>query len=470
MAADANLIRGAAAIGRSMRPASTRGLTGIMQAGLDIAKTSLDEKRRVQQEKVDAYDEFTKAAETVEINSGALGSVLYNDTVDFANEQKQAYLAALKSGDQKAMMTAKKAMMDRSTFTQQHKAFITDLAKLKNEGKLSSTHDENPEELKFMTAVLKGDYKVEKNDKGEIVFNVNGVKKTNAEFEDMYILKHFDTGNAITKLNAQHKNSPLFDRDGAKNTIMQALPETLKEFRAALSDDIAGAGNFKKLLQEDQSINEEMLQGFGIADGDPTTVSQEERDKLIDVLTNVNNPNFDLQTSRNIMAEKLTNAVERNHGNYWAKIDKERRRNERSRKKGRDGETFSYGFRSQNQIDKSIRSLKSVMETGKATKLPNGRRVRFNKEKNEFEVIKSLEGGKKEFYVTDIQNILDDAFEGLYLQEDIFGDYEFGIVETESGSEQSDNPNQTKSGSRTSVSEKEEPGTLLKIARAISPI
>tara|TARA_R100000654_G_scaffold69057_1_gene98404 strand:- start:1062 stop:1559 length:498 start_codon:yes stop_codon:yes gene_type:complete len=165
------------------------------------------------------------------------------------------------------------------------------------------------------------------------------------------------------------------------------------------------------------------------------------------------------------MAEKLTNAVERNHGKYWAKIDTERRRNERSRKKGRDGETFSYGFRSQNQIDKSIRSLKSVMETGKATKLPNGRRVQFNKEKNEFEII-SKDGN----YVTDIQNILDDAFEGLYLQEDIFGDYEFGIVETESEGEQSDNPNQTKSGSRTSVSEKEEPSTLFKIARNLSRI
>ena len=424
MAADANLIRGAAAIGRSMGPASTRGLTGVMQAGVDIAKTALDEKRRVQQEKVDAYDEFTKAAETVELNSGALGSVLYNDTVDFANQQKEVYLAALKSGDQKAMMAAKKAMMDRSTFTQQHKSFITDLAKLKNEGKLSSTHDDNPEELKFMTAVLNGEYQVEQNDKGEMVFNVNGVKKTNAEFEDMYILKHFDTGNAVTKLNTQHKNSPLFDRDGAKNIIMQSLPENLKEFRAALSDDIAGAGNFKKLLQNDQSINEEMLQGFGIADGDPTTVSQEERDKLISVLTDVNNPNFDLQTSRNIMAEKLANAVERNHGNYWAKIETEKRRLERN-KKGREGETFSWGYRSNTQLAGIANQLKDVItkQSGEV-QLPNGVKVNWDGEKKVF--TGKDKQGEYEISPQKITNI----FEGYYTQDDLFGDFNFTVPPT----------------------------------------
>ena len=332
MAADANLIKGAAAIGRSMRPADLSGLDKATQAGTQMALAGLEEKRKVEQGKVDAYDNFTKAAETVELNSGALGSVLYNDTVDFANKQKQAYLAALKNGDQKGMMAAKKAMMDRSTFTQQHKSFIQELAQLKGDGKLSSTHDDNPEELKFMTAVLNGEYQVEQNDKGEIVFNVNGVKKTNAEFEDMYILKHVDTQLTLSKLNQQHKNSPLFDRNGIRGSIMQSLPETKKEFRAALSDDVSFDTNFIKLLREDQSINEEMLQGFGIADADPTTVSQKERDALIDVITNVNNPNFDLQTSRNIMAEKLTNAVERNHGKFWTNIqrEKQKQRNENS--------------------------------------------------------------------------------------------------------------------------------------------
>ena len=332
MAADANLIKGAAAIGRSMRPADLSGLDKATQAGTQMALAGLEEKRKVEQGKVDAYDNFTKAAETVELNSGALGSVLYNDTVDFANKQKQAYLAALKNGDQKGMMAAKKAMMDRSTFTQQHKSFIQELAQLKGDGKLSSTHDDNPEELKFMTAVLNGEYQVEQNDKGEIVFNVNGVKKTNAEFEDMYILKHVDTQLTLSKLNQQHKNSPLFDRNGIRGSIMQSLPETKKEFRAALSDDVSFDTNFIKLLREDQSINEEMLQGFGIADADPTTVSQKERDALIDVITNVENPNFDLQTSRNIMAEKLTNAVERNHGKFWTNIqrEKQKQRNENS--------------------------------------------------------------------------------------------------------------------------------------------
>ena len=314
--ADMALIKGAADVGKSMAPADLSGLDKVTKAGTDMAIGAIGEIQKREQEKVDMYDAFTEAANEVELNSGALGDVLYNDTVDFANEAKNNYLTALKAGDQKGMMAAKKAMQQRSAFTQQHKAFITDLAKLQKDGDLSAAH--TPEENAYMTAVLKGNYKVEKNDKGEMVFNVNGVKKTNAEFEDMHILKNYTMGKTIGELNGKNKQSSAFDRNSVLNTISQSLPKNEKEFRAALVDDLGGGEGFKDLLNKDESVEREALMAIGGYDPDGDgTISQEEKDNFIAAITDHTNPNFNMEVSKRIMAEKMTQAVENNHTAHW---------------------------------------------------------------------------------------------------------------------------------------------------------
>jgi hypothetical protein len=316
--ADMALIQGAAKIGQSMMPADLSGLDKVMEAGVGLATKALDEKRKIEQEKVDAYDAFTQAAEEVSLSSSALGNVLYEDTVSFANQQKEAYLAALKNGDQAGMMAAKRAMTDRSAFTQQHKAFIGDLADMQQKGELSSAHTK--EEMDYMKAVLKGEYTVEKNDKGEMVFNVNGVKKTNAEFEDMYILKNFELGAEIGKLNQDAKKDIIFDRNNVKNKIAQSLPSTVKEFRAAIHDDLGGGASFKQLLENDKTLDQELLMAIGGYDpnGDGK-VDPDEKANFINAVTDHNDPNFNLEVSKKILAEKMTNVVENGHASHWAK-------------------------------------------------------------------------------------------------------------------------------------------------------
>jgi len=313
------LIQGAKDVGASMAPADLSGLDKVTKAGTDMALGALEEIRKVEQEKVDAFDAFTEAANEVELNSGALGEVLYNDTVDFAFTAKNDFLKAIKAGDQKGMMAAKKAMQQRSAFTQQHKAFVTDLAKLQKNGDLSDAH--TPEENAYMTAVLKGNYKVEKNEKGEMVFNVNGVKKTNAEFEDMYILKNYTMGKTIGELNGKNKQSAAFDRNAVMNTISQSLPKTEKEFRAALVDDLGGGEGFKDLLIKDKSLDKEALMAIGFTDTDGDGVIDEnEKDNFIAAITDHTNPNFNLEVSKRIMAEKMTQAVENNHAAHWKSV------------------------------------------------------------------------------------------------------------------------------------------------------
>ena len=317
--ADMALIQGAKAVGESMAPADLSGLDKVTKAGTDMALGALEEIRKVEQEKVDAFDAFTEAANEVELNAGALGEVLYNDTVDFAQEAKNNYLAAIKAGDQKGMMAAKKAMQQRSAFTQQHKAFITELSELQKEGDLSGAMDKD--ELDFMKRVLKGDYKVEKNEKGEMVFNVDGVKKTNTEFEDLYILKNYEVGKTLGELNAKVVKEPTFNRDNVKNSLIQVIPKTVKDFRASMHDDLGGGQSFKELLVEDDSLEEEIKMSLGDAGwelyaGPDGKMDPNEKAVFIDAIVNHKNPNFNLETSREIMAEKMTNVVNNKYNAY----------------------------------------------------------------------------------------------------------------------------------------------------------
>ena len=317
--ADMALIQGAKAVGESMAPADLSGLDKVTKAGTDLAVGALNEIRKQEQAKVDAFDAFTEAANEVELNAGALGEVLYNDTVDFAQEAKNNYLEALKAGDQKGIMAARKAMQQRSAFTQQHKAFITELAELQKEGDLSGAMD--PDETAFMTRVLKGDYTVEKNDKGEIVFNVDGVRKTNAEFEDLYILKNYEVGKTLGELNAKVVKEPTFNRDNVKNSLIQVIPKTTKEFRASMHDDLGGGQSFKELLTQDDSLEEEIKMALGDAGwqlyaGEDGKMDPNEKAVFIDAIVNHKNPNFNLETSREIMAEKMTNVVNNKYNKY----------------------------------------------------------------------------------------------------------------------------------------------------------
>jgi len=91
------------------------------------------------------------------------------------------------------------------------------------------------------------------------------------------------------------------------------------------------------------------------------------------------------------------------------------------RDSGRKGENFSYGFRSFPQINASLKNLKELIkkESGELT-LPNGTRIMWDGKKKIF-TAKDEEG---------IYNLTPDqivgVFEGLYTQNDVFGDFEFG--------------------------------------------
>ena len=116
------------------------------------------------------------------------------------------------------------------------------------------------------------------------------------------------------------------------------------------------------------------------------------------------------------------------------------------RNKGREGENFSYGFRSFPQINASLKGLKELIkkESGELT-LPNGARVIWDGKNKVFKGKDS----KGEYNLTPDQIV--GVFESLYTQNDIFGDFEFG---QHSSSEDEDGEKSSKTPTKGSAARK----------------
>lgn len=330
--ADRTLVQGARDVGRSMMPVDTSGLDKIIETGTKLGVASLDEKRKKAQKKVDAWDAFGKDAEKVLLDGGSLGEALYGDTVNFTKQAKEDYLAALKSGDETAQFAAKKALQDRSLFTQSHKATIQEISALRNpkEGEPGLSKGHSEEQISTMSDIISGRYTVGKNKDDVMVFKLsNGKEVTNAEFESMAMVEHLATGHELGKQIGDVKNSEMFNEAASRNGYSKIIPKTEKEFIASMHDDLGGQGgenNLPNLLRQDfksgnleneikSALGQDMYNRFD-TDGIPG-LSNEEKDNFIDTITNPENENFDLNTSRTIFVDKMVDATRNAHATYW---------------------------------------------------------------------------------------------------------------------------------------------------------
>ena len=330
--ADRTLVQGAKDVGKSMMPVDTKGLDKIITAGKDMAVGALGEIQKREQVKVDAWDAFGKDAEKVMLEGGSLGEVLYGDTVNFAEQAKEDYLAALKSGDKTDQFAAKKAMQDRSLFTQSHKATIQEISKLRNpkEGELGLSKGHSKEQISTMSNIISGRYTIGKNKDDVMVFKLsNGKEVTNAEFESMAMIEHLATGHELGKQVGDVKNSETFNEAASRDSYSRIIPKTEKEYIASMHDDLGGQGgenNFPNLLRQDfengnlekeikSALGQDMYNKFD-TDGIPG-LSDKEKDNFIDTITNPENKNFDLNTSRTIFVDKMVDATRNAHNTYW---------------------------------------------------------------------------------------------------------------------------------------------------------
>tara|TARA_X000001382_G_scaffold60605_2_gene41707 strand:+ start:1536 stop:3263 length:1728 start_codon:yes stop_codon:yes gene_type:complete len=330
--ADMALIQGAKAVGESMMPADLSGLDKVTKAGTDMAVGAIDEIAKKEQVKVDAWEAFGKDAEQVMLDGGSLGKALYEDTVNFTKELKNDYLAALKSGDTAAAFAAKKGLQDRSAFTQEHKEIIKEISSLRNPeaGELGLSKSHTEPQLKTMGDIIAGRYTVGKNDKGELTYKTeSGTEITNAEFKDMYVTEHLETGKKTGELIQNVGKSSTFNEIKTRDEYERTIPKTIKEYRASMFDDLGGQGgenNLPNLLKKDfkdGNLEKEIMsalgqEGYNKFDTDGTPgLSEEEKNNFINAVTDTEDPNFDLNTSRTIFVDKMVNVVKNKHTEHW---------------------------------------------------------------------------------------------------------------------------------------------------------
>tara|TARA_R100000700_G_C3178525_1_gene154292 strand:+ start:992 stop:2374 length:1383 start_codon:yes stop_codon:yes gene_type:complete len=350
-----------------------QGLEKVTQAGADLVKSTIDKRNKEIEEKNKINKLFDDAADKVLLKSGTLSESLYNSTYNELVEAKKTYLEGVNQKDDKKRIEGLKFIQNHSTFIQEHKAYNLQLAKDKKEGLLSDAHTADEEH--DMTQIMEGKYsKTSRNKDGDVVFHIKdrqGNEKliSSTEYKDMAIFKNFKLGNAYVKgRNAILKNE-IFDATALGQSLLQSMPNNKKDMRAVMGDDIlgdvGGDKNLRTMLMNSQTLDEEIInalgqQGFIAIAGEDRKLDAKEKEAFIDAVVNVDNPMFNLDTSKRIMVEQLTNAARAQHDEHWQKINNEKRRKEAIiRGQNVEKTPSQYGYRTQGMMLREYNFIKS---------------------------------------------------------------------------------------------------------------
>ena len=170
-----------------------------------------------------------------------------------------------------------------------------------------------------------------------------------------------------------------FDADGYLVKVLGSLPSNESEWRGMVGNDLpgkrGGKQNLRSLLEQDMAngtLEAEIITALGIditkfdTDGTPG-LSDDEKANFIDAVVNVKNDDFHLETSNQILKERLLKEAEEEHTEHWrnkneekARLEAEQTRRFNLQNKGRDGLSLSYGFRTFDQMKTSYDLIQST--------------------------------------------------------------------------------------------------------------
>ena len=366
---DTNLIRGAAAVGQSMLPTDLSGLDKVTQAGVgmmdeavkgyEAEQKKLEEEAKAAKAKQDAIEKsWNDSADQVLLNAGTLGDTLYSSTSDEMRQLKKLYLEGVNEKDDKKRLEAMRGLQSHSTWIQDHKQMNQDYAKALKDGELSNWYksEAGSEEAHTVDQIMGQKFtKTSRGEDGDIIFHIkdsNGKEKLvpSKEYNNMIMPKNFTITANTEKLQANVNKSEILDEDIVRQSINNSLPNSERDFVAAMHDDVSGK-NLKTMLDTSKTLDQEILGSIDPKAWDADTdgvLDPEEKANFIDAVTNPENDFFDLETSKQIMADQIFNGVTNRHAKHWQK------KNDKNKDKTR-GLTLSYGFKTwgqmQNQYD-----------------------------------------------------------------------------------------------------------------------
>ena len=348
-------------------PGMYDGLDKITQAGKDMMTTAFEgyeaEQKRLEKEAKEAKakqeaieKEWDAAADQVILSAGSLGDKLYNFTTDEVGaDLKKLYLEGVNEKDPKKRREAMRQLQAHSTWIQNHKQMNLDYAHMKkgknpdgsdNPG-MSTYFTKNPkgmEEAHVMTQIMNQKYTHTSRDEetGDIVFHIPAYKSedgkvnypaktiTSKQYDDMVIPRNYSITANTEKLQISVNQSEVLDKNAVRQSIENSLPKNDRDFVAGMYDDVSGKNLTKMLNDRGKNLDQEILNAIDSEvwdlDGNPNALNDQERKNFIDAVTNPDNEFFNLETSKQIMADQIYNGVVKRHQDYW-QAQKNRNRN-----------------------------------------------------------------------------------------------------------------------------------------------
>jgi len=307
--ADVTLVKGAAAMGAAKMPADLSGLDKIIDKGNEMQKEVGTKIEAEKTRRKELTDKLKKDAEEVILNSGSLGKGIYNSTFSKMEGLQTKYNEAVQNGDEQTRLDILRQVQAHSVFIQDHKDTRLDYAtKIENNEQSKGMPKES---MHAIDKIQSQDYEYGENDKGEPIFKFQdtkgaAVEMTQGEYRKLFEPRHYETTTVMGKQIAKIQKGTYIGVD-AKNELAQTI-DKLDDAgtRAALADDVMGQ-SFGQLLTDDRTVSKEIAMALGDDDG---VIDDDELKNFIDVVTNPDNENFNLEISKEIFKNKLFNALE----------------------------------------------------------------------------------------------------------------------------------------------------------------
>jgi len=314
------LIKGAAAIGLSKMPADQTALSKIAELGTGILKQENERRQK-------AEDAIDNTIAQVLADDGTLSDQHFAIATKQAQEYKQSYMQGVYMNNDEGNIQKQKALNNLQKLANsstEETELRKNLAKLKEDNLLSDNLD-----ITTFNAYLEHDY-ILKYEDGKKIYEINGLNYT---YDDIKLfakdLKNIklentffnETQNLVKYIKLDKKtNKKTFNKDGFEYVVLQDIADTKRGFANQMKDNKFYGNDIKSLLMKDSTLTIEVLNKIANADdNDDITIQNvldlykdpNTKDLIIDAILNTNNDAFDLENSRNIIANRLTNAAEK---------------------------------------------------------------------------------------------------------------------------------------------------------------
>jgi hypothetical protein len=305
------LIRGAAAIGMSKLPADQTALGKIAELGAGILKEEGERRQK-------AEDAIDNTIAQVLADDGTLSDQHFALATKQAQEYKQSYMQGVYMNNDEGNILKQKALNDLQRLANssiEETELRKNLAKLKEDNLLSDNLD-----ITTFNAYLEHDY-ILKYEDGKKIYEINGVDYT---YDDIKLfakdLKNLDIKTINDKQidslpyyikHNKETNTKTFDSERFNRISLDSIADTERGFANQMRDNTIGGQQISDLIMNSSTIVEEFEQqfpGFEFVDanGDGVIDRSEKLDMIADAVLNTTNSAFNLENSRQIIADLLT--------------------------------------------------------------------------------------------------------------------------------------------------------------------